>query len=304
MSDTYPIRPTPASDKSIVPNSAGTQRPALIVPRHACDAHLHIYDDRFEQIVDASVGLEKATVTEYRLLQQRLGTSRAVIVTPRSYGSDNRVTVDAIAQLGLQHARGVAVLSSDASDQTMDALDRAGIRGLRFSLYTPKNAAVNFEMVEPLAKRIARLGWHLQLHWTADQFVHHAVMLERLPCPLVIDHMGRLPQPLGIQHPAVSLINRLLDKGDTWIKLSGAYLDSRIGEADGFSDVDVVARHWIAQAPDRLVWGSDWPHPTEAHKPNDANMLDLLGHWTRDRAVIEKILVHNPARLYGFDAQN
>jgi predicted TIM-barrel fold metal-dependent hydrolase len=276
----------------------------LIVPRHACDAHLHIYDDRFEQIVDASAGLEKATVTEYRLLQQRLGTSRAVIVTPRSYGSDNRVTVDAIAQLGLQHARGVAVLSSDASDQTMDALDRAGIRGLRFSLYTPKNAAVNFEMVEPLAKRIARLGWHLQLHWTADQFVHHAAMLERLPCPLVIDHMGRLPQPLGIQHPAVSLINRLLDKGNTWIKLSGAYLDSRIGEADGFSDVDVVARHWIAQAPDRLVWGSDWPHPTEAHKPNDANMLDLLGHWTRDRAVIEKILVHNPARLYGFDAQN
>jgi predicted TIM-barrel fold metal-dependent hydrolase len=303
MSDTSAIRPTPASDKSIVPNSAGTQRPALIVPRHACDAHLHIYDDRFEQVVDASAGLEKATVTEYRLLQQRLGTSRAVIVTPRSYGSDNRVTVDAIAQLGLQHARGVAVLSSDASDQTMDELDRAGIRGLRFSLYTPKNAAVNFDMVEPLAKRIARLGWHLQLHWTADQFVHHAALLERLPCPLVIDHMGRLPQPLGIQHSAVSLINRLLDKGNTWLKLSGAYLDSRIGEADGFSDVDVVARHWIAQAPDRLVWGSDWPHPTEAHKPNDANMLDLLGNWTSDRGVIEKILVHNPARLYGFEAQ-
>jgi predicted TIM-barrel fold metal-dependent hydrolase len=212
--------------------------------------------------------------------------------------------VDAIAQLGLQYARGVAVLRSDASDQTMDELDRAGIRGLRFSLYTPKNAAANFEMVEPLAKRIACLGWHLQLHWTADQFVQHADMLERLPCPLVIDHMGRLPQPLGVLHPAVTLINRLLDKGDTWLKLSGAYLDSRIGEADGFSDVDVVARHWISQAPDRLVWGSDWPHPTEAHKPDDANMLDRLSQWTSDRVVIEKILVHNPARLYGFDAQN
>jgi predicted TIM-barrel fold metal-dependent hydrolase len=308
MSDTSAVRPTSAStsasDMIIVPNSAGSQRPALIVPRHACDAHLHIYDDRFEQAVDASAGLEKATVTQYRLLQKRLGTSRAVIVTPRSYGTDNRVTVDAIAQLGLQYARGVAVLRSDASDQTMDELDRAGIRGLRFSLYTPKNAAASFEMVEPLAKRIVRLGWHLQLHWTADQFVQHKDMLERLPCPLVIDHMGRLPQPLGIQHPAVSLINRLLDKGDTWIKLSGAYLDSRIGEAEGFRDVDAVARHWISQAPDRLVWGSDWPHPTEAHKPDDANMLDRLSHWTSDDAVIEKILVHNPARLYRFDTQN
>ncbi len=304
MSDRSPTCPIPSSDKVVVPNSAGTQRPTLNVPRHACDAHLHIYDDRFEQAVDASTGLNKATVTEYRLLQERLGTSRAVIVTPRSYGTDNRVTVDAIAQLGLQHARGVAVLRSDASDETMNELDRAGIRGLRFSLYTPKNAAASFEMVEPLAKRIMRLGWHLQLHWTADQFVQHAEMLVRLPCPLVIDHMGRLPQPLGIQHPAVSLINRLLDKGDTWIKLSGAYLDSRSGEAEGFSDVDAVAQHWISQAPDRLVWGSDWPHPTEVHKPDDADMLDRLSHWTSDRTVIEKILVHNPARLYGFEAQN
>lgn len=301
MNDSSLISSASASQNIVVPNSAGTQRPALKVPLNACDAHLHIYDDRFAQAVDAAAALEKATVTEYRLLQQRLGTSRAVIVTPRSYGTDNRVTVDAIAQLGLQHARGVAVLRSDASDQIMDELDRGGIRGLRFSLYTPKNAAATFEMVEPLAKRMTRLGWHLQLHWTADQFVEHAAMLERLPCPLVIDHMGRLPQPLGLKHPAVKLIERLLHKGNTWIKLSGAYLDSRLGEVEGFSDVDDVARHWISKAPDRLVWGSDWPHPTEAHKPDDANMLDRLSRWTSDRSVLEKILVHNPARLYGFE---
>lgn len=283
-----------------VPNSASTLPPALKVPDNACDAHLHIYDARFPEAVDAASALEKATVSEYRLLQKMLGTSRAVVVTPRSYGTDNRVTVDAIAQLGLSHARGVAVLRTDASDETLDALDRAGIRGLRFSLYTPKNAAASFEMVEPLAQRIHRLGWHLQLHWTADQFVEHASMLQRLPCPLVIDHMGRLPQPLGLKHPAVALIERLLDRGNTWIKLSGAYLDSQVGEAEGFSDVDAVARHWIAKAPDRLVWGSDWPHPTETLKPDDAKMLDRLSVWTNDQSVIDKILVHNPARLYGF----
>ena len=283
-----------------VPNSSGTQSPVLKIPQNACDSHLHIYDDRFPEAVDAASALGKATVKEYRLLQQRLGTTRAVIVTPRSYGTDNRVTTDAIEQLGLDRARGVAVLRSDATDEEMDKLDRAGIRGLRFSLYTAKNAAASFDMVEPLANRIQRLGWHLQLHWTADQFIEHAEMIKRLPCPLVIDHMGRLPQPVGIKHPAVKLIERLLEQGKAWIKLSGAYLDSQIGEAGGFSDVDAVARHWIEQAPDRLVWGSDWPHPTETHKPDDAKMLNRLSLWTHDAATIEKILVHNPAQLYGF----
>ncbi len=289
-----------ALTRMTVPNSAGTKGPSFCVPKNACDAHLHIYDDRFPQAVDAAAGLELATVNEYRLLQKRLGTTRAVIVTPRSYGTDNQVTVDAIAQLGLKHARGVAVLRSDATDQTIDELDRAGIRGLRFSLYTPKNAAASFDMVESLANRIHRLGWHLQLHWTADQFVEHAEMLKRLPCSLVLDHMGRLPQPLGLNHPAVKLIEVLLSKGNTWIKLSGAYLDSQVGESGDFNDVDAVARHWIAQAPDRLVWGSDWPHPTEAHKPDDAKMLDRLRNWTPHQDIIEKILVHNPAQLYGF----
>jgi predicted TIM-barrel fold metal-dependent hydrolase len=284
-----------------VPNSAGVDGPTFLVPKNACDAHLHIYDDRFPQAVDAAAGLDLATVQQYRLLQNRLGTSRAVIVTPRSYGTDNRVTVDAIAQLGLNNARGVAVLRSDATDQTIDTLDRAGIRGIRFSLYTPKNAAASFDMVEFLANRIHRLGWHLQLHWTADQFVEHADMLRRLPCPLVLDHMGRLPQPLGLNHPAVELIEQLLKKGNTWIKLSGAYLDSQVGETNGFSDVDVVARHWIAQAPDRLVWGSDWPHPTEANKPDDAKMLDCLNAWSPNHDILEKMLVRNPAKLYGFE---
>lgn len=284
----------------VVPNSAGCARPTLQVPMNACDAHLHIYDEKFPQTVDAAAALDKATVSEYRLLQQRLGTTRAVIVTPRSYGTDNRVTVDAIAQLGINNARGVAVLRTDATDLTLKELDRAGVRGLRFSLYTPKNAAASFDMIEPLARRIHSLGWHLQLHLTADQFVEHAQMLERLPCPIVIDHMGRLPQPVGLAHPAVELFERLLDKGNTWIKLSGAYLDSQVGEANHFSDVDAVARRWVDIAAERLVWGSDWPHPTEKIKPDDAQMLDRLSLWTEQASTLEKILVHNPARLYGF----
>ena len=283
-----------------VPNSAGVNAPVLPMPLKACDCHLHIYDARFAQSVDAASLQDLATVNEYRLLQKRLGTERAVIVTPRSYGVDNDVTLDAIAQLGLDRARGVAVLRSDVSDTTLKTLDAGGIRGVRFSLYTPKHAAASFEMVEPLAARIANLGWHLQLHWTADQIVEHEAMLKRLPTPIVFDHMTRLPQPLGLKHPAVKIVEHLLAQGRTWIKLSGAYLDSQVGETGHFLDTDPIARHWIATAPNRLVWGSDWPHPTEAIKPNDANMLDMLARWTNDRAVIEQILVSNPIELYGF----
>ena len=284
-----------------VPNSAGVNAPVLPMPLKACDCHLHIYDARFAQSVDAAALQDLATVNEYRLLQKRLGTERAVIVTPRSYGVNNDVTLDAIAQLGIDRTRGVAVLRSDVSDTTLKALDAGGIRGVRFSLYTPKHAAASFEMVEPLAARIASLGWHLQLHWTADQIVEHEVMLKRLPTPIVLDHMTRLPQPLGLKHPAVKIVEHLLAQGRTWIKLSGAYLDSQVGEAGDFLDIDAVARHWIATAPNRLVWGSDWPHPTETIKPNDANMLDMLARWTTERSVIEQILVNNPNELYGFD---
>ena len=284
-----------------MPNSAGSNTPALSVPANACDCHLHIYDAKFAQTADAAALQALATVTEYRLLQKRLGTSRAVVVTPRNYGVENDVTLDAIAQLGSKFTRGVAVLRSDVTDATLSALHSGGIRGVRFSLYTPKNAAATFEMVEPLAARIARLGWHLQLHWTADQIVEHESMLKRLPTQIVFDHMTRLPQPLGIQHPAVKIVEYLLAQGRTWIKLSGAYLDSQVGEAGQFLDIDPVARHWIATAPQRLVWGSDWPHPTEANKPNDANMMDMLTRWTSDRSVIEQILVSNPAALYGFE---
>lgn len=285
----------------LVPNSAGANIPAMHVPSKACDCHLHIYDARFAQSADAAALHEPATIREYRLLQKRLGTERAVIVTPRNYGVNNDVTLDAIAQLGLDRARGVAVLRSDVSDATLKTLDAGGIRGVRFSLYTPKHAAASFEMVEPLAARITSLGWHLQLHWTADQIVEHEALLKRLPTPIVLDHMTRLPQPLGLKHPAVKIVEHLLAQGRTWIKLSGAYLDSQVGEAGDFLDIDAVARHWIATAPNRLVWGSDWPHPTETIKPNDANMLDMLSRWTTDRSVIEQILVNNPAELYVFN---
>ncbi|MGI4982827.1 MAG: amidohydrolase family protein [Janthinobacterium lividum] len=266
------------------------------IPALACDAHMHVYDAAFAH---AGMLANEATADDYRRrFQERVGTRRTVVVTPRPYGVDNAVTLDAIRKLGPAHARGVAVVRPDVSDAELQWLHAGGIRGVRFTLYTPSQAAVGFDMVEPVAQRIRALGWHVQLHWTADQIVAHEALLRRLPCGIVFDHLGRLPMPQGIAHPAFAIMRRLLERGRTWMKLSGPYLDSRVA---GYADVAAVARAWIAAAPERLVWGSDWPHVTETHgKPDDVFLMETLSDWVEDDVTYRRILVETPAELYGF----
>ena len=277
-------------------HSAGMARPVFVPPADACDAHVHIYDRRFPGLGDPARALHGATAADYRLLQQRLGTSRTVVVTPTVYGTDNAVTLDAIEQLGRECTRGVAVLHPDVSDATLRQLDAGGVRGIRFTLFDPATSVTRFDMIEPLAKRIAPLGWHVQLHLRADQIVAHAALVERLPCPMVFDHMARLPHPGGAAHAAFGVVARLVDAGRAWVKLSGPYLDP--GQPDSRAS---VVQAWVRQAPQRLVWGSDWPHPTEKiNKPDDAALLDTWSRTVGDAATCERVLVGNAAGLYGF----
>ncbi|MCP3728706.1 amidohydrolase family protein [Paraburkholderia sp. CNPSo 3272] len=265
-----------------------------------CDSHIHIYDRAFLKPGDDGVFVDNADVAAYRRAQAQMGTERVVIVTPRVYGTDNAVTVDAIAQLGIENARGVAVLNPNVTDDELAVLSEGGIRGIRFSLYTSKNAAVGFEMVEPLAERVAELGWHVQLHWTAEQIVAHEALLRRLPAKMVFDHRARLPLQDGANHTAFGIVRGLADAGRAWIKLSGPYLDSAAGLVNRYADITAMARAWVQAVPEHLVWGSDWPHVTETHKPDDVLLLDLLDEWAEDEATRERILVTNPAVLYGF----
>jgi predicted TIM-barrel fold metal-dependent hydrolase len=261
---------------------------------------MHIYDRRFLASQASDGFVDAASVAEYRNVQSQTGTQRTVVVTPRIYGTDNSVTLDAIRQLGPERTRGVAVLKPDVTDTELAALHAGGIRGIRFTLYTPKNAVVSMEMVEPLARRVAELGWHVQLHWTAAQIVEHEAMLSRLPSTIVFDHLARLPLPAATSHPAFALVRRLAESGRVWVKLSGPYLDSVVGLDGGYADTTATARAWVSALPERLVWGSDWPHVTETHKPDDASLFDLLGTWTDDDATRQRILVGNAASLYGF----
>jgi D-galactarolactone isomerase len=270
----------------------------LDVPPLACDSHLHVYDSRFAHVGSPASVVPHATAQDYaRTCQARIGTERAVIVTPRIYDVDNQVTLDAIAQLGIERTRGVAVLRPDVSDAELARLHEGGVRGIRFTLYTPAQAVVDFDMVEPLSRRVSELGWHVQLHWTADQIVEHQALLQRLPSTLVFDHLARLPVQTGIAHPAFEIVRRLLDGGRTWLKLSGPYLDSN---AHDYADLLPIAKAWVAAAPERLVWGSDWPHTTESGKPDDLRLFALLSDWAAHDTVRRRILVENPAQLYDF----
>ena len=284
----------------IIPNTSGKWAPRLMAPPDACDSHLHIYDPRFVASRPGARLTRNATVDDYRLLQKRLGTTRAIVVQPAAYGFDNSVTLDAIAQFGIAHARAVAVVPPVITDAELREMDRLGVRGVRFTQHDPATAVTTPDMIEPVATRIAALGWHAQLHLRADQLVAAAEMVARLPCTIVIDHMGRLPQPEGLDHPAFDLVKRLLDSGRAWVKISGAYLDTRVGPPS-HADVRDVARALIRYAPDRCVWGSDWPHPTETEaKPDDAALLDLFTEWCGNEETRRRILVENPAILYGF----
>jgi D-galactarolactone isomerase len=283
------------------PNSSGAGPATLKAPANACDCHMHVYDaERFPPVRPGSRLQTNATVSDYRLVQQRTGTTRTIVVTPAVYVTDNRVTVDAVAQFG-DEARGVAVLHPTVTDAELKSLDAGGIRGIRFTQFDPNTATTTIDMIEPLAKRVNDLGWHVQIHMRGDQIAAAEDLWQRLPTPMVFDHMGRLSQPEGADHPAFKIIRRLIDGGRTWVKLSGAYIDTKVG-APTYADVNKVAQAYVKAAPERMVWGSDWPHPTESaeHKPNDAMLFDLLTEWAPDATVRRRILVENPEVLYGF----
>jgi D-galactarolactone isomerase len=300
LSTALVVQSRDASAQIGVPNSAGTDPPTLAAPANACDCHMHIYDPaRFRMVPSPRVPPTEAAVPQYRLLQKRIRTTRVVIVTPRNYGTENQVTVDAIGQLG-PAARGVAVLHPAVTDAELKRLHDAGVRGIRFSLTDPATAVVTLDMVEPLSKRVADLGWHVQFNVEGQQVVEWADLLRRLPSQMVFDHLGHPPLPAGIEHPSHGIIRGLIDRGRAWVKLSGAYSNTTIGAP--YPDATKIAQAFVRAAPERLVWGSDWPHPSEApdRKPNDAVLFDLLSDWAPGEATRHRILVENPATLYGF----
>jgi predicted TIM-barrel fold metal-dependent hydrolase len=203
--------------------------------------------------------------------------------------------LDALHQFGPGTTRGIAVVNTEVSDGALKELQIAGVCGIRFNLLQA-GGATRLDMIQPLAKRIAALGWHVQINAPPDQILAAMPTWRTLPVPIVFDHLGHVSAARG---PLFEALCNLLQSGKCWVKLSGAYIDTKVG-APTYADSGAVAKAYIKEAPERLVWGTDWPHPTATAKPDDALLFDLLAEWAQTQAMLTRILVDNPGKLYGF----
>lgn len=266
------------------------------MPLHACDAHLHIIDPAFPN--DGKAAAQIGRVDTYRDLANQFHLSRAVFVQAKPFALDNACLLDAIQTYGPDNARGIAVVNHTISDRELARLHTGGVRGLRFSVWNPNNAVVQFEDCLPLSRRIKDMGWNVQLHMSSAQLLEYANSIQTLECNIVIDHMGRLDPRLGLQDPAWPFLQKLIDQGHTWVKLSGPYLNSTQGSP--WPDAAQVAQAIASFAPERVVWGSDFPHVTEKEKPSDLELVQLIAQWLPSQQARQLALVDNPAQLYGF----
>ena len=270
---------------------------ATPLPAGACDCHMHVCEDRWPLAPTALSQPPHAPVAAYREVHQSLGLSRVVIVQPTAYGLDNRCTLEALAQFG-DAGRAVVVVDAQVSDAELQRMHAAGVRGVRFQMLP--GGALPWEALEPVAARIASLGWHINLQMDGAQFPEYVARLSRLPLPLVIDHNGKFLQPPEPDAPAVLAVRRLLDGGRCWIKLSAPYETSRTG-APAYEDVSALARRFAHDYPERCLWASNWPHLGRNPRPDDAALLALLlQDWAPDARAAQRILVDNAEAVYGF----
>lgn len=270
--------------------------PRFVAPPGAVDCHHHVYDSRFTTIPGATYRPPDATALEYRSFRDRLGLARSVVVQPSVYAVDNRCTFDAVTQLG-ETARAVVLVTGDETHEDFEAMARAGAVGVR--LQAVGQSRSSFDRLEWLATRVVEMDWHLQLHLDANLIVAAAPRLRALNARLVFDHFGRIPLPEGVKHPAFAVIADLVAQGNTWVKLSAGYHFSKLGPP-GYADVGALTRAFLRLAPERMLWGTDWPHPTEASKPDSAVLLDRFAEWAGDAATCTRVLARNPESVYRF----
>jgi predicted TIM-barrel fold metal-dependent hydrolase len=276
------------------------KRPSFAMPSGACDTHAHVFGPQalFAFSPERNYTPEDCTLEDYEQLLSRLGVQRCVIVQGGAHGTDNRVTLDAIRRLGAR-ARGVAVIRPGLGRAQLNALHDGGMRGCRLSSVVRGGAG--FEHLEALARETAEFGWHLVLHLRASaELVDLMPRLLALPNPIVVDHLGHVLGREGVRAPGFAALMKLLGSDRCWVKLASLYRSSSLPYP--YDDMVPIVRHVLQERVDRAIWGTNWPHPIYAGvMPNDADLVDLIPRWMPSEAERRQVLVHNPARLYGFD---
>jgi 2-pyrone-4,6-dicarboxylate lactonase len=281
--------------KTTAPPDPNTRTPRFKPPPGACDAHCHVFGPaaQFPYAPDSSYLPPDSPFEGLQALHRKLGFEKAVIVHASCHGSDMRVTLDAIKRSGGKY-RGTAIIDETYGEKEFQAMHDGGIRAVRFNFVKHLGGRPDMAFFNRTIDRIRPMGWHLILHLDAEDLL----TLQDLPIPFVIDHMGRVNAADGLTQKPFQTLLSFMKNENVWVKVCGSERVSSKGPP--FTDAIPFARALIEAAPDRVLWGTDWPHPNVKHMPNDGDLVDLIPLMAPDAATQQKLLVENPARLYGF----
>ncbi|MCV0394520.1 MAG: amidohydrolase family protein [Rhizobiaceae bacterium] len=281
-----------------LPYHPSPKTPDIELPANACDAHCHVFGPaaRFPFASERTYTPVDAPKEKLFALHRMLGVERAVLVQASCHGFDNSAMLDGMDASGGSY-RGVCMVKADVPDEELQRLHDHGVRGARFNFVAHLGKDADIDAVRRVVDRIGPLGWHAVVHFDADRLETLAPVLQSLPITMVIDHMGRVDASQGVDQPAFRMLIDLLEDERFWVKVCGSERISRAGPP--FADAVPFARMLIERFPDRVLWGTDWPHPNIGkHMPDDGALVDLLEKMAPDQRKLEKLLVANPTRLY------
>jgi predicted TIM-barrel fold metal-dependent hydrolase len=284
-----------------MPPDPDTRTPDYVAPAGACDAHCHVFGpgDVFPYAPTRKYTPPDAPKENLMALHDKLGIERAVIVQASCHGTDNNAMLDAIASSSGRYL-GICNAAADFSDEEFARLHEGGIRGVRFNFVKHLGGAPDLEKMWNIIRKVEDLPWQVELHFDAADLLEYEHVIDDMPLPVVIDHMGRVPVADGVeQAPFQALLEKFAVSDHLWIKISGSERISAAGPP--FTDAVPFAQALIAAAADRVIWGTDWPHPNiKKHMPNDGDLVDLIPAMIPDEKTQKMVLVENPQRLFGF----
>lgn len=288
--------------KNCMPPDSNPKVPNINLPRNACDAHCHVFgpSDIFPYHPTSTYEPPDAGKEKLKALHDHLGIDRAVIVQASCHGPDNRAMLDAIAWSDGRW-KGVCIANSSFTEEQFAELDAGGAKGVRFNFVKHLGGAPNLKDMKDVLEKVKPLGWHLVIHVNAEDIIEYKTFFDQFEdMPIIVDHMGRIPTDLGIDQPAFKILLQFLERENWWVKISGAERISKAGPP--FYDAVPFAQELIRVAEDRVLWGTDFPHPNiKKHMPNDGALVDLLHVFSNDETILKKVLVDNPDRLYWDD---
>jgi predicted TIM-barrel fold metal-dependent hydrolase len=289
--------------RDCLPPDRHPHKPRTVLPRGSVDTHVHVFEAGYKLSPGRGYNPPDSTLADLKHLHATLGIDRVVFTQPSVYGVDNSAILNGMAALNAEtanRARAVVALTTDVSDDELAALDACGVRGVRLNTDNKGGMPIEMNAIPALAARIAPFGWHIEFLFPGKDILELMSIFTGLKVPMSIAHFAYQPATAGVAAPGFQALLDLMRGGNTWMKISGA---NRVSATDlpPYDDVKPMAEALIRAAPDRIMWGTDWPHPNKyVVNPNDGDLVDAFGDWVTDEAMRRKVMVDTPAAFYRF----